>query len=466
MLSFASAPGNLFNRWGKLGALIKNAQTYQTSQLASLTNLTTGATAQYAGEADIQAVIGAAYIGLLAGPEQSGTLSQSVAALTANRMVFRDNPQISQTLQSLNTITSLNEIIRQMKAVGASVLAMTITAAPTGFIGVGNGVLNFSTRRPLDGLVLENAFAENLLITCTSDSYSGSATAGNEGLSVTGTGKQADLFAFNWPLGSNARRSIRAIDGNTDNGNGNLLTGSGFNSWTGGLPSGWLCPIGSSLISQENSLVYDGASALKVTGDGSTLVQLTQEFNLSGAGGTVATLSPQTQYSFNIFARRDGVAAGAGQWVVDLIDGGGNVILDAVGNPNTTTIDLTALTTNYASFLASFRTPVIMPSRQLLRMRMPAANALTTGRSVYFDKASFGGMLQIYTGGPFGACHAGSIPFAIGDYANCLISNSRGAGGTLATFQTLLYQMFPQVASNELLFPSSATPTISDSLIG
>ncbi len=180
MLSFANATGNLFNRWGRLGKVLSAIRTHQLLQLPNMTDVNVGVVAQFDAESDIQALMGAAYLGILSGVEGAGGVMQSIASQTANRMVFRDNPRIGQTLSDMNILASLAEIIRQMKQQGATVLAMTITATPNNFVApsVGNGVVVASVRRPFDGLVLENSIAENVLFTCNADSFTGGATSG------------------------------------------------------------------------------------------------------------------------------------------------------------------------------------------------------------------------------------------------------------------------------------------------
>lgn len=471
MLSFASATGNLFNRLGKLGLLIKQMRSYQNSQLTNITDTTIGAVAQYTAESDLQALLGGSYIGQLNSAGSIGGLASNIAEQTLNRIIFRDQPQLSQTLTQLQITTSLTSLIQQMKMAGASVLVMTVAATPTLFTNaitnVGNGVIVASVRRPFDGLMLENAFAENLLFTCLSDSYNGSATAGNEGFAVNGTGS-ANPFDFNWPLGSNANTGLAAIDGNSSNSAGNGLTNSGFETFTGNSPNNFVIEVGTAgtQVFQEISIVYDPApsNAVRILGDGTTLTTLSQTFNSSA--GTSGVLNPQTQYSVNLFLRRDGVAAAAGQMVVELTDGFGAVINDANGQPNTFTINLTTLTTNYAAYNGVFRTPVILPAVQKIRLRQTAGNALTTGRSVYIDKLSMGIQQQIYRSGPFIAIHAGSIPFAVNDYSTCQITNSRGAAGTLDTFQTLFSRLFfNTIYSSEFILPSSNTPTLSDNAL-
>lgn len=468
MLSFSSAVGNLFNRLGKLGALIANMRSYQGTQLQAMTNTTTGVVAQYNGESDIQAEMGSAYIGLLNGEGTVASVAQQIAQDTLNRMVFRDQPRIAQNLQSLNITDSISELIRQMQIQGASVLAQTITATPStslthlgSFTGVGTGIISASFRRPVDGLVLENIFAEAVLFTCTQDSYIGGAIAGNEGITVTGVGSEDNPFAFDWPLGSNASAFLNVIDGNADNSSGNLLTNSGFNAFTSNVPTNWHLTVGTDGIDidKEVTLVYDGTAAIRFFGAGTPNVTLQQQFGVDTPG----QLAPLTQYGFNIFARREAIAAGAGILTIALVDQNGTIINDQGGNPNSFTINLSTLTTNYVAFNAAFRTPLILPTSQFIQMRI--TTPLTINRSVYVDKAAFGPMTQLYVGGPYLAVWAGNQPFTVRDYGTMTFTNSRGAAGTLNTWQTVFSLLLPQAAQGEFLLPSAPIPTISDNLL-
>ena len=467
-LSFTNATGNILNRLGKLGLTIKQFKIYQTAQYTNYTDTVLGVVAQLNAESDVQAIMGSSYISLLDnGASQNGSVMQNLAAAICNRMVFRDNPQLSQTLTSSNILVSLTEIIRQMGQQGATFLAMSITGTPIvvsgepgpHFSGTGNGIITISVRRPLDGRVLENSFAEKILFTCTQDSYIGFAVAGNEGFSVTGTGNQNNLFSFDWPLGSNCSTNLQAIDGNSDNSSGNLLTNSGFEDWTAGAPDKWIIDSGASLISEETGNVYSGSSALKITGDGATTLQMRQQFNSSS--GTGAILNALTQLSINLYLRADEAPISTGVLTIDLVDSGNNTIQDQAGVANTFDIDLTALNTIYTPSNNPFRIPIVMPSTYFLRVR--TSTVIDAGKVAYIDTMGMGFMSQCYTSGPFVAVHAGSSNFVQGDYAYAQITNSRGVGGTLSTFMTLMAQLFSsEVYGNELLFPTSSAPSIVD----
>lgn len=468
MLSFASATGNLYNRIGRLGNVLMNSRAYQLQQQNAMTNTTTGITAQYNNQPDLQAINGAAWIGIVNAAGNLGGTQKNLAVQTINRMIFQDAPQLNQTLQQINLFASLQELIRQMNLAGATVQACVVTGTPTQFSNavsnVGNGVVTVSVKRPIDGRTQENAFAETINLQCNADSYSGGAQAGNEGFSVTGGGIQNDVFAFDWPLGSNCSIGISAIDGSADATNGNFLTNSDFESWTANVPDNFALPVGAggTNVFENNSVVYSGDASLQLTGDGSgTLTSLTQTFN--DTAGTLGALDVNTAYSVNFWIRRDGVVPGAGTLTIDLIDGNDVVIQDAAGVNNTFNVDLTSLTTNFAAYNGTFRTPSILPSVQKLRLHLTVA--LTNGRSVYLDRLSLGAPTRCYIGGPYVAIHSGATPFLRGDYASIAITNNRGgAADGVSTFQTLCDRLWGDRTFG-LLLPSSDTPTISDLLI-
>lgn len=465
MISFGNAVGNLFNQLGAIGGLIKSMRAYQQTQLNGMTNTTNGVTAQFTNQPDIQAIMGDNYISQLNSYGTTlGTLCQQMAVETVNRAVFDDNPRINQTLTQDNTLASLQEIIRQMKVAGATVLQTTITTSPSAFTGEGNGTINSSVYRPSDGLMLENSYTESILFTCSSDSYSGGATAGNESFTLTGTGQDNSFFDFDWPLGSNAQTSLNAIDGSSDATNGNTLTNSDYQDWTNNVPDNWdlNAGAGGTNVFRESGITYDGDYCMKWTGDpGGTLVNLSQLFDDSS--GTEGQLSPQVQYGYCIFLRRDGSPPLAGVLRISLVDENGTIVQDMNGVSNSFTIDLTALNLTFTAYKTQFRTPAIMPDSVYLQMEL--TTPLTNGRSVYMARSSLGTMTQLYVSGPYFAVHSGSTPFLQGDYGTCQVTNARGAGGTLNTMQTLVSTLLPDFYSNELLLPSSSTPTVSDTLI-
>lgn len=457
-----TGPEGLFTRLGKLGATLQNFREYQADQEPALIDTTTGIVPQYENESDLEALIGNNYVTLLNSGGNLLGIMQQLAQLTISRMVFRSQPQINQTLTQQNLNASLVELLRQMAQAGATVRAQTVTATPTVFTGQGNGVIVGSLKTPLTGVFLENAFQENILFNCSADSYTGGTTVGNERFDVTGTGNQGDFIAFDWPLGSNGQISLTAVNGNDSASNGNILTNSGFEDWTNNIPDNWDLVLGTAGVNivREASIVYDGAFSLGIVGDGSTLTQLDQEFD--SATGTSLALDPLTQYAVNVFIRRDGVAPGAGVLEVAWVDENGVIVQDYAGVNNSFTIDLTALNTTFTAYSAAFRTPEEMPTTISLRYKL--TTALTSGRTVYVDKCAMTPMDQLYSGGPYFAVFSGNVPFLFGDYSYCPVTNSRGAAGTLNTWQTVFGLLINDAT---FLLPSATagSETLPDSLL-
>lgn len=469
-INFVGSPGAFFNALGKIGLAIKQVKSYQTAQKTNYIDANAGIYGQLNGAVDIQALISQAYLTDFTGPENACSTVQNIAQLYANRLVWLDNPQSGQDLTNVNLSASITEIIRQMKEQGVTIQQLTLTAASGSWGNVdttpGNPVLVTSLHRPSDGLLLENAFGETLQVTCTGDSFTGGETAFNEPFSITGEASISDAFAWNWPQGSGAFSSINAIDGAANVSSGNFLTNSDFESWitTANVPDNWTLVTGTAgtNTNQETGIVYSGTSSLRLTGDANnTTTTLTQAFNNSA--GTTDALSAETQYSCNLFLRRGGTAVAQGVLQVDLIDSNSNIISDNTGTACSFTIDLTSLSTNWQAFNGVFRTPYNLPATVSLRLHL--TTALPNGVSVYIDKASLGQMSQLYTSGPYAALHAGNIPSTVNDFNTLTITNSLGASGTLSTFQVLMNQLF-SLQPQDILIPSSLTPTVSDSLIG
>lgn len=467
-LDFGTTQGAIFPALGKMGAVIANLDAHLDTQYTAMSSQTTGAVGQLANEPDVQAIIGGGFLAALGSIGSGvGPLMQQAAANYMARLVYRDNPRQGQTLTSFDTLSVIQEVIRQMGLQAATVRAHTLTITPGTFSnpsGGGNGVLVGSVKRPFDGRVLENAFAETLNVYVTTDSFVGGASEGNEGLQIVGGSQEPDPFAFDWPLGSGSSTGINAVDGSVSNGTGNLLTNSGWENWTTGLPDNWVVAGGATGVDfqQNTGITYDGLSSLQLLGGTMALVDFRQTFGDSSAG-SADSLVPLAQYALNLWMRRGGTAV-TGNLTFTLEDDSGVVINDAAGVANSAAFNLASLTTSWQSFTAVFRTPLVLPDSYRIRFRPSANNSL--GDSVYIDRMALAPMNQLYVSGPYVASFSGSVPFRIGDVAQIVVTNSRGSGGTLTTWQTLLSRLFfDTIYTNEIIFPSSGAPSVGDNLI-
>lgn len=449
--------GGLFTRLGKLGKIMFKVNGDQ-SDLATVFG---EIAAQYASTLlDVGGRIANSQTGLIR--SQSGIVGQvrQEAVNTVIAMVEADAPAAARSLAD-----ALNEVRRQMIAGGATVKTSTVSVA---FAAVGSptgsGVRVSSTKRG-DGLVQENMFAEVGRLVCTADSYSGGATAGREPFRYVGESNLgASIFDYDWPNGSEAATTLRAVSADEDASQaGNLLTNGDMETWSGGTPTingnNWVTTgTAGTDFAQNASSPFRGSFDFKFLAGTGANTALAQTFN--SAAGTTTQLKPLTSYAFNVWMKRDGVVT-AGVITVDLVDGSDTVINDAQGVPNSFTQTCSALTTSYAGVNGVFRLPAVLPSTVKLRIRMSTA---LTGANVLMDDVCLTPLTAAYVGGPGLAVFSGVTPFVLNDTWTVTGTNNRGGASFLATFQALFDRFFNARQLNFLL-PSDAAPTIADSLI-
>jgi hypothetical protein len=165
----------------------------------------------------------------------------------------------------------------------------------------------------------------------------------------------------------------------------------------------------------------------------------------------------------SLWATADAAPA-AGVVTIDLVDGvSGTVIADAQAVNNAIAFNASALTTAWQHLKALqaaecvFRTPATLPTTVYLRIRI--TTAITSGRQVFFDQLALAPMVEIYPGGPLLAALTGSLSLQTGDTWGVAVTNDRA--GLLREWCNRNFQM----DTLGLLFPTSSTPTIPDSVI-
>ncbi len=163
--------------------------------------------------------------------------SNDIQQITQNviiQVVNADVPQINTSL-----FPALVELISQMSGDSQSIPSNTVSASYTANannIGTGQVVISYKNQL---GQVYQMPYDETLTLTCTSDSYTGGQTEGNELFNLSG--QYADSFGsldYGWPLGSGSSVSFNAVDALIDVGT-NFLTNSSFESWTSNTPANW-----------------------------------------------------------------------------------------------------------------------------------------------------------------------------------------------------------------------------------
>ena len=303
------------------------------------------------------------------------------------------------------------------------------------------------------------ALAETLSLACTGDSSTG-ATDYNEPFQVL-TPASVDQLSWLWPgdAGSGVNVTLNSVDPSSDNSNGNNLTNSDFEDWTGGVPDNWELPISSGVLAGGSGDAYFGSNCLEFeqTG-GAPLSSATQLFN--STSGTPYSLIPDTAYGFVIWAKRETGLTGAGTVAISLINASsGAVLTDDAGNALTLTYTCASLDTTYAAKTTVFRTPRALPAAGVkLRISLTVAIA-DAGLSVWHDYASMTPLTRLYAGGPLIGLFSGSEPWAQGDTITAAVANNY-AGDWL-----MMLQRMCNMRSLGLYVPTTGSNLINDSLI-
>lgn len=458
-ITLTGSNGSLFYRLGKLGKLLYAVNGDQAVYATVFGEIA----GQYESTLkDRYGALATRETALIRG--QSGIVA---AVKTLAEQTVIDTVEADQPAAARNLTDALNEVRRQMIATNNTVqscsVGVTVTALGT---PTGSGVIVYSTKRG-DGLTLENMFAETGRMVCTADSYSGGLTEGRERFAYVGeSGLGAGVFDHDWPAGTDANKSFTAVSADEDaSSTGNLLTNGDFETWSGGTPTingnAWVVVAGTAGtdFSRNNTSPFRGTYDLKLLAGTNTNCVFTQTFN--DATGTTATLRPQTSYAVNLWAKASNAAVNTGVLTVDLIDGSNTVVTDSQGVNNSWTVNCAALNTTYTAQNGIFRTPAVLPDTLKLRLRVTTA---LTGDDVLVDDVAMTPLVNVYTGGPGLAVFSGATPFVKTDTWTVAQTNDRGSANYLGTFQALLDRFFDTRAKG-LLFPSSGSPTIADSLI-
>jgi hypothetical protein len=381
---------------------------------------------QYDGDtAEVRAAIGGSTDQLAAWQQALTAPPNWVAGALQQTVITMINDYFPLTAKTI--AAALTQLIVQMKADSKTVKANVATISPAAGGGnVGNGKLICSLVDG-NGLQMEYVYAEILPLTFTN-----TATAGAEQASIAGTVAAPGLLATNWPLGSGSTTRITSLD--AANSGTNKISNGALETFTvANTPDGFAIDVGAAGtdVFSEASIVYKGAKALKILGDGATAVALSQSI-------TPSTLKPLTPYAIHFWGRIS-TAPAAGVLTVDLYDGS-SVINDEAGTANAFTVDLTTLGTSYVAKNGVFRLPDPLPA--VIQLRLRTTTALSTGKSVYLDQLTLQEMTRLYVGGPYVALASGKINWINEDLWNITVTNTYA--GQLQTAFWRLFNM-PQL---------------------
>ena len=169
-------------------------------------------------------------------------------------------------------------------------------------------------------------------------------------------------------------------------------------------------------------------------GDGSSNPNIKQQLTL--VAGTVYAGGVWLQKSISL----------TGTLVISLRDGAGTVINDNAGTANSSSLDVSTLTSGWQLHRFFFRTPDDLPDMVFLDIR--TTSALANTRKLYFDQVTI--VPATAVGGFYAAVIAGDPPTSTQEYSIAATNDYSGK------FQTMMMRYF-----NRQL-PSSGSPTIAD----
>lgn len=419
--------------------------------------------------ADLQAIIaqfgtGSTTYGDAQGPIQG--LTATYQSMQSDIAKWRRSlqPYTDKTLTDVDTVVSqlaglsstdvrtvVPAILQNMSDVGQTVKGNTVSlGSPTAGTGnIGNGtVLVDATldgyNAPLTGAaasVLYNALlsqlavpSETMLITCTTDSFSG-GTEGAEQWSWTG-GQKWPLFDWHQE-GSGPGPGLQTANAAT------LLQNLSFESFSvANTPDSWTIVVGAAGtdIYQETTAanVFRGSSAIRFTGTGAIQPSIKQAF-------TVSQLFGRRRYLCTIQAFKGGAAPGAGNLTIKLTGTG----YSAAGSEQIN-INLTTLGANYGRYSFYVNLPAAVPSDLALSIAITGAN-LANGANIYLDSMTFSPV--VYHGGINAQVIAGSTPWTKGDRLSWAVSSN-----AIAIFQ----EYFRKCYATQLPSKTDGTQTIND----
>ena len=372
-------------------------------------------------------------------------------------------------LDNKNVQNALRELIRQMDANSSSVDGTTVTigTSTAGGSNKGNGTLMLSALASQvyapDVVAYPSIKTELIRATCTQDSYKSGTSESAEKFLIEGQGSLNRLEDL-WPKGSGIKHPLYVASPNREQGStpgSNVLRNSNFESFTSNAPDHWTIVTGTAGSTVDDvTTPYTGTTALKITGDGSTAVKLTQAFN--SPSGTLGTIKPDTPYTLSFAVRRGSTSMSAGNLKVYVTDG--TAVLNNSDANRKMEISIAhniigGITTVYQLKTLACMTPAAITKGAYIVIETDVA--FNTGVELYIDNLVLAEMHRPVAGGLAMQMIGGSTDFATEDTFTAQVTNN-GEGA----FNTEFDRFFDMTTKGYALPANYAgSETINDGLI-
>ena len=381
------------------------------------------------------------------------TIIEQVDAEAPTRLVA---PTLPNALRVLATDMGTTQSIG---TTNLSIGSLSVTAAETTPAAQGALLMSTAPRYSYAGTksatkpaATDSILAEIVTARCTKDARDGSLIRGNERFSVTGE-DAVDRLDRRWPRGSGAVLALNSTCGAVESSRvagQNMLLNSGFERLNGTpFPLDWIVAAGTEGTNiNNNKNAYRGENSLEFVGTTGVKHAIYQTMGR----GPLPSIKSNTVYFVSIRARAATGTITAGDLKMGLRDGanaeisGCNVLSSLAG-----------LTTTYTLFTGSFTTPLNLPSEIRASLYFGTVN-LTNAQSVYVDEYVLCEAAYLYTGGPGCCVIAGSTDHELDDRMSRTITK------TASQWQQEL-DRYLNLAALDVQFPTSASPTISTTLI-
>lgn len=390
-------------------------------------------------------------------PDAVATFRQTNATYTG---VLTQEAQAASILQADRNIplvpansfpASVAQVRDQMVTTGQYINRPTLTTSiATDVDNRGNTKVFVSTTN-IYGDPLDMTVAENVTVTVTSQGtgFSGSASAIGQP-TVTPN-------SWNWPQGSGASASVTIVDPAI----AGIISNSALSTFTvANTPDSWTIISGAagSTVFKGTSGGARGSDCVYLQSDGSQATKLAQSMSLQ----------VNTVYAVTFQAKMNANSA-SGTLVVQIYDNTNSAVMtNDAGTSLQASYALNGgageITTSYQLLTVFFSTPRQLPASVQLRIGYGTAGVST--RQLFLCNVQVFAATGLYgrqnsgTFGPFIAMVANTTASAVGDIYTATFTNS-------LTTQSFVWglQRLHDFRGNGLYYPSSSTPTISDSLV-
>jgi hypothetical protein len=318
-------------------------------------------------------------------------------------------------------------LIERMKDESQTVLTNTCTVSASAATNVGNGTLHVSALMG-DGTTSQGLIPESVRVTCTQTVISN----GSEQFEVVGRLKTRPEDGVSDP-GSGTGPSLRSVAASSLIDNGALDTYTITNT-----PDGWTVDAGTvgTNIFETAAQLHAFSKSLDLRSSGISAIRISQP----------VTLSASRVYNLSVWLKRSGGAWTAGSTFTVKVGGTGWSVNVFSADPSTISSSQFNLSQVF------FATPSTIPSDVKVTVEWTSATA-NSGKSVYVS-GCFVASPTVHANVNY-IVTRGSTAFVAGDTFTCTTTNSRNGKFQDYFTRFLGYQL-----------PSSATPTISDTLVG